>query len=117
MISDFSGIVFDYTFLCDKPVMYMKADMDLLPYDAWDLHKELWQFEILKKMGIELKEEQFSTIKTVIEQASDSPALAAERRKAKAEAWMHIGEAGRLVADYMIQTVAKQKEQTKEQTA
>lgn len=28
MISDFSGIIYDYTFLCDKPVMYVNSDMD-----------------------------------------------------------------------------------------
>ena len=105
MISDFSGIIFDYAFLCDKPVMYVNANLDLLPYDAWDLKKPLWQFEILKKMGIELKEEQFASIKDVIQSASDSPELAQGRRDAKAQAWMHIGESGKLVADYMISKV------------
>lgn len=107
MISDFSGIVFDFSFLCDKPVMYVKAGIDWLPYDAYDLHKPLWQFQTLEKMGIELQEPQFSSIKQVIENASDSPELAAARRAAKAEAWMHIGESGERTADYMIETVAR----------
>lgn len=117
MISDFSGIIFDYTFLCDKPVMYVNANMDLRPYDAYDLQKPLWQFEILKKMGIELQESQFETIKDVIQSASDSTELASERAKAKAEAWMHIGKAGDNIADYMIQTVEKQKISTEEKSA
>ncbi len=108
MISDFSGIIFDYTFLCDKPVMYVNADMDLRPYDAYDLQKPLWQFEVLKKMGIELQESQFDTIKDVIQAASDSAELSAERAKAKAQAWMHIGKAGENIADYMIKTVEAQ---------
>ncbi len=108
MISDFSGIIFDYTFLCDKPVMYVNADMDLRPYDAYDLQKPLWQFEVLKKMGIELQESQFDTIKDVIQAASDSSELSAERAKAKAQAWMHIGKAGENTADYMIKTVEAQ---------
>ena len=108
MISDFSGIIFDCTFLCDKPVMYVNADMDLRPYDAYDLQKPLWQFEVLKKMGIELQESQFDTIKDVIQAASDSAELSAERAKAKAQAWMHIGKAGENIADYMIKTVEAQ---------
>ncbi|MCR5401003.1 MAG: CDP-glycerol glycerophosphotransferase family protein, partial [Treponema sp.] len=103
MISDFSGIIFDYTFLCDKPVMYVNADMDLRPYDAYDLEKPLWQFEILKKMGIELKEEYFDSIKSVIENASDSAELKEERKKAKEQAWMYEGEAGKRICDYMIE--------------
>ena len=62
MISDFSGIIFDYTFLCDKPVIYVADNIDLRPYDAYDLGKELWQFETLKKMGIKLDENNFENI-------------------------------------------------------
>lgn len=107
MISDFSGIIFDYTFLCDKPVMYVNTNMDLRPYDAYDLNHELWQFEILKKMGIKLEENQFDDIKNVIKNASDSPELAAARKIAKETAWMHIGESGKNIADFMIGKVNK----------
>ena len=110
MISDFSGIIFDYTFLCNKPVMYVDAEMDLRPYDAWDLHKQLWQFSVLEKMGIRLNENDFDRIGEVIKQASDSPELEAERKKAKETAWMNIGQAGKNLADYMIKTVTGQAE-------
>ena len=108
MISDFSGIIFDYTFLRDKPVMYVKAGMNLMPYDAYDLpgHGEnLWQFETLKKIGLELNESQFDNIKEVIQSASDSAELAAGRKRSKEEAWMEIGRAGKNIADYMINSV------------
>lgn len=106
MISDFSGIIFDYTFLCDKPVMYVNTDMDLRPYDAYDLHKELWQFEILKKMGIKLEEKDFPNIKEVIQNASDSPELKKERQIAKETAWMYEGKAGENIYNYMVKKVS-----------
>ena len=105
MISDFSGIIYDYTFLCDKPVMYVNAQLDLMPYDAYDLAdngKNIWQFNTLSKIGIELKEEQFYNIKEVIQSASDSSELAELRHKAKSEAWMNEGNAGKAIADFMI---------------
>lgn len=106
MISDFSGIIFDYTFLCDKPVMYVNAGIDLRPYDAYDLDgKELWQYSVLKKFGTELKEEQFSNIKEVIQSVSDSKELEEARHAAKAEAWMHEGEAGKNIVDFMVSKV------------
>lgn len=105
MISDFSGIIFDYTFLCDKPVMYVNTDMDLRPYDAYDLNKKLWQFEILEKMGIKLEEKDFGQIKTVIQNASDSPELAKQRKIAKETAWMFEGHSGEKIADFMISKV------------
>ena len=113
MISDFSGIIFDYAFLCDKPVMYINAAMDLRMYDASEVYnsdgsvKKAWQFETIEKIGIELKEEQFANIRNVIQAASDSSDLAAERQKAKAQAWMHIGSAAKNIVDFMT---AKEKE-------
>lgn len=105
MISDFSGIIYDYTFLCDKPVMYVNAQLDLMPYDAYDLPengKHIWQFDTLSKIGIELKEEQFNNIKEVIQSASDSKELEELRHQAKAQAWMNEGAAGKAVVDFMI---------------
>lgn len=102
MISDFSGIIYDYTFLCDKPVMYVNAELDLRPYDAYDLNKTIWQFDVLKKIGKELKEEDFTNIKQVIQSMSDSSELASARKNAKDEAWMYRGEAGKRIADFMI---------------
>lgn len=106
MISDFSGIIFDYTFLCDKPVMYVNAGMDLRPYDAYDLgDKKLWQYASLEKFGKQLDEKDFANIKEVIQNMSDSKELAAARAQAKSEAWMYEGQAGKNIADFMIKTV------------
>lgn len=105
MISDFSGIIFDYTFLCDKPVMYVAGNMDLRPYDAYDLNKKLWQYEVLEKFGTELNESQFENIKEVIQSMSDSTELAQQRKIAKETAWMHQGNAGKNIADYMIKVM------------
>nr|WP_147635213.1 CDP-glycerol glycerophosphotransferase family protein [Treponema pectinovorum] len=105
MITDFSGIIWDYTFLCDKPVMYANAEMDLAPYDAYDINHEIWQFETVKKIGIKVEEKDFANIKDIIQNASDSPQLSEERKKAKAQAWMYIGEAGKRTADFMIKTM------------
>ncbi len=107
MISDFSGIIYDYTFLCDKPVIYANAQMDLLPYDAYDLNHEIWAISTLHKIGIKLEEKDFGSIKEIIQNASDSQQLKQARAEAKQEAWQHIGQAGKLTADYMISTMEK----------
>lgn len=105
MISDFSGIVYDYTFLCDKPVMYANSEMDLLPYDIYDTGHEPWAVTTLRKIGIPVQEKDFNNIAEIIKNASDSPELAKLRAQYKAEAWQHIGEAGKLTADYMIKVI------------
>jgi CDP-glycerol glycerophosphotransferase (TagB/SpsB family) len=101
MISDFSGIIFDFVFLFDKPVFYVNQGFDLRPYDADDLPKGLWQFEVMKKIGLELKEDYFPHIGDTIRRASDSGELKAARLEAKETAWQYRGEAGKNVYDFM----------------
>jgi CDP-glycerol glycerophosphotransferase (TagB/SpsB family) len=103
MISDFSGIIFDYMFLCDKPVIYVNQDFDLRPYDADDIDHELWQFKTIKETGIELKEEYFPRITEIIKNAGDSEPLAAARRKARETAWQYPGEAGKRTFNFMTE--------------
>jgi hypothetical protein len=101
MISDFSGIIFDYMFLRDKPVLYVSQNFDLRPYDADDLGHELWQFKTVKETGIELREEDFPRITEIIKNAGDSESLKNVRKKARETAWQYPGEAGKRVFDFM----------------
>jgi hypothetical protein len=106
MISDFSGIIFDYMFLRDKPVISVNYEYDLRMYDAHFLpESELWLSKTLRETGFELQESGFNNIEQIIRNVSDSETLKAARRKAKEEAWQHRGEAGKLTADFMITTV------------
>lgn len=117
MISDFSGIIYDYLFLCDKPVMFAEGDMSLDIYDAWYIKEKLWQFRVLDECGIKIEEKDFSNIKKVIESASDSEKLRAARHKAKEEGWMHEGEAGKRAFDYMVKVVKELESPKKEAAA
>ncbi|MDR2481677.1 MAG: CDP-glycerol glycerophosphotransferase family protein [Spirochaetaceae bacterium] len=107
MISDFSGIIFDYMFLCDKPVLYVNYQFDFRPYDAWFLpERELWQIKTLRETGVELREQDFPQIKTIIQKSLDSTALKEARVKAKETAWQYRAAAGKRTADFMISKAA-----------
>ena len=103
MISDFSGVIFDYTFLFDRPFMYVKADFDAMPYDAYDIEEEPWTFRVLKDIGIELKPESFSTLKEMLLDACDNTLLTENRTKAKDTAWQYRGKSGVKVVDYLLE--------------
>lgn len=109
MISDYSGIIYDYTFLFNKPVIYVNQGFDLRPYDADDLGKDafetLWQFRTLKEIGIELKEDDFHKIAEIIKNASDSEELRQARQRAKNTAWQYQGESGKRIVDFMTDII------------
>jgi len=101
MISDFSGVVFDYSFLFDRPFLYVNSEFDARPYDSYDIEEEPWIFRILPEIGIELKTEDFGTIKDVLVKASQSTSLSENRKSARDVAWQHRGESGERVAEYL----------------
>jgi len=114
MISDFSGIIYDYMFLFDRPVMYVSQGFDLRPYDADDLGEnamqELWHFKTVKEACVELKEEHFDSIAQIIQNITGSSTLEAARLEAarleaKKTAWAYQGEAGKRVVDFMMDIV------------
>ena len=103
MISDFSGVIFDYTFLFDRPFLYVKSDFDAMPYDSYDIEEQPWKFRVLDEIGIELKPESFSTIKQVLLDACENELLTDNRAKAKDTAWQYRGKSGERAVDYLLE--------------
>ncbi|MCQ2247906.1 MAG: CDP-glycerol glycerophosphotransferase family protein [Treponema sp.] len=107
MITDFSGVIFDYSLVFDKPVIYADTSFDSGPYDADWLDEPMWEFRILSKIGIQLKEDDFGRIGEIIGDAISSENLKASRREVRDEAWQNRGNAAASVVDYLV---GKQKE-------
>ena len=102
MITDFSGVIFDYALVFGKPVIYAKpAVFNKDPYDAWWLDHELWTFSVLPKLGVELDEKDFPRIGELVAQTVASPALKDGIEEARKEAWAHVGESAVRVMDYI----------------
>ena len=102
MISDFSGVIFDFSLVFDKPFLYAESGMDKSPYDCAWIEKELWVYEVLPKIGTKLKEEDFPDLKAVIDDCIENPKGKENRDQARSETWVHIGEGSKNVADYLV---------------
>ncbi len=102
MITDFSGVMFDYALIFDRPFIYADIEFDKAPYDAAWLEEDMWTLRILPHIGIPLKEEEFDDIKEVIDRTVNDEKLAEGREKARAETWANPGQAAKLTVDYMI---------------
>ncbi len=103
MISDFSGIISDYLFLFAKPVIYAKYEFDKRAYDLSDADSEPWKFKMLKEIGIELSEENFSDIYDIISECIKNKIFMDKIETAKNTAYMFRGLAGKKCADTIIE--------------
>ena len=102
LISDFSGIVYDFAFCFDKPVLYANAGFDASVYDAWWLDENAWSIENLPNVGGELKEDEFDDLKSVIDSLMNDNAYKQKRNEVKESAWKNIGEAAQQIATDLI---------------
>lgn len=101
MITDFSGIIFDYCLVFDKPLIYADTSMDLAPYDAAWIDEPLWRLEVLPKLGVKLDEKQFDDMKKIIDNLSESDEFKLGREEVKNTAWQCIGQSAKLTVDYL----------------
>jgi len=101
MISDFSGIIFDYMHLFDRPFIYLNQEIDLRPYDADDIDHELWHMETFKKTGVEITENDLPLLKEIINSINEKQSLSSARQKEGNDSWQYRGEAGKRVYDFL----------------
>jgi len=102
LISDFSGVIFDFSLIFDKPIIYTDPRFDLSLYDAWWLKKPLWTLSALPRLGRELKAENMEKLKELIDTCIEDPRYAESRHSVKAETWAYAGEGAQRAAAYLI---------------
>lgn len=103
LISDFSGVIFDFTLVYDKPVIYTDPKFDISCYDAWWLDTPLWTTTALPRLGCELTAENMSNLKELIDTCISDPRFAEGRRQVKQETWAHCGQGAERAVDYLLQ--------------
>ena len=111
LISDFSGVMFDFALVYDKPIIYTDTEFDAGPYDAWWLESSLWTFDILPKLGLKLEADAISDIKNTIDECIENEIYASGRQLARKQCWEHMGEGAVRVADYLVEKYKEIKEQ------
>lgn len=97
MISDFSGIIFDYLCLYEKPVLSVEYDFDNSGYDSADIGG-IWEFSILDKIGKRIPSNALEITPKLITQALDDKHENNNIQEVKTLLWNHPHLSGRLSA-------------------
>ena len=121
LISDFSGVLFDFSLVFNKPIIYTEPVFDKSEYDcAWD-DQELWTYDILPKIGRLLNNDNFENIGQLIQnclEGSDAEELSKGRDIARKQTWCNIGHGAEKVANYILakyDAIVKEESQAAEQ--
>ena len=102
LISDFSGVIFDFALVYDKPVIYTDPQIDVSVYDAWWLDRPLWTMSALPRLGEELNLGNMDDLKSLIDKCLSDSRYSEGRRSVKVETWANFGGGASATADYLI---------------
>lgn len=102
MIGDFSGVLFDYVALFNKPIITMEFHFNIIGYDLEDTaHKTPWVKNALKEISY-FKLNDFSNIKSIIDSTLKDSIKAQNRVKMKELLWHFQGSGGERTAIELI---------------
>lgn len=101
LVTDFSGIIFDWALLFNKPLIYADAKFKTDSFDADWVEDELWRFSAAQRIGIKLKESDFEKLKEIILNSFNDKEMFSQREKVKDECWQHRGTSAAKIVDFI----------------
>ena len=101
LISDYSGVVFDFSLVYDKPVIYADTEFDNSPYDAWWLNTPFWTFTALPRIGQKLTADNLDSLKEMIDACLEDPKYAQGRKEVRMETWVYEGQGAERAYAYL----------------
>lgn len=119
LISDFSGVIFDFALVYEKPVIYTEPNIDLGPYDAWWFNQgtsALWTVRSLPKLGKELKMNNLKNIKQLIDDCLTNDKYKETLQNLRNEVWEHYGEGAERTVKFLMQKYQSLLEQEAQKT-
>jgi len=103
MISDLSGVIFDYAFVYEKPVITLDYKLDIKGFEQEDLGGTVWEREIAQSLGAVVKDDNLSILPKIIASTLSRRHLRNEIGKLRAASIFNFGNAGRVAASQLIE--------------
>jgi len=106
LVSDLSGIVFDFAFGFLKPVISIADPPNPEGFEAFDIPHPLWEFSFLDRIGKHISKRDLTDLPRIIRTLASSKTLRNEIRALRDENIANFGHAAKPIADEIL-NVAK----------
>lgn len=102
LVSDLSGIVFDYAFVLERPVVTIAMDVDTRGLEAGDLPYPAWELTKLPELGASIEPENIRNLPDVIASLPAADLFAERMRNLRAESLYNYRSSGRVAAEQLV---------------
>jgi len=114
LISDFSGSIYDYSLIFERPVLYTELSIDMSEKDEAWLDEPYFGRVLIPRLGKELKKESFGDLKQLITDLVSDTEYRNSIVAAGNEYWQNRRKASVLVTDYLLEKLNAIKEESKQ---
>ena len=101
LISDLSGIIFDYAFLLSKPVIVLDCTIERGGYEAEYVEREIWEISAREKVGRLINENDLAVLPSIVYEALLSHTTS-EIELFRKQSLYNFGKAGACAASQLI---------------
>ena len=103
VITDWSGIGYEYAFTTLKPVLFINTPMKTMNPDYKEINVTPFDIEIRNQLGIALELNQLGTVNETVQKLLDEDLYSKEKMKQLREKYLYnVGNSGTVGADYLI---------------
>jgi hypothetical protein len=107
MISDLSGVIWDFAFLYSKPVLLLKTNFDEIEgFEGSELDYEMWEMRERPRLGKIFDENDIENISSIVNNLIENPP-SMELEKLRNESVYNFGRAGEVAAEQILDILNK----------
>ena len=109
MVTDISGVIFDYALLFEKPIFLVNAEYNLGGYDVIDIDGgRVWDLDKSREITRIIKPEEIQNLASIVKsEMGNSDAYRDKIRKIKNEELYNFGQAGEVAAAQLVEMLKK----------
>jgi hypothetical protein len=102
LVSDISGIIFDYCFLTERPVVTLNFEPEKRGFEASDLPYEPWELSVLDVVGRKIGEPDFDRLPEILTLEAGDSSRKEQIRAMRDEFVVNFGRAAGPVVDELV---------------
>lgn len=105
MVTDISGVIFDYAFLFEKPIFLVNAEYNLGGYDVIDIDGgRVWDLDKSREITRIIKPEEILSLARIVRsEIGNADTYRDKIRKIKNEEIYNFGHAGEAAAKQLVE--------------
>ena len=109
MVTDISGVIFDYAFLFERPIFLVNAEYNLGGYDVIDIDGgRVWDLDKSREITRIIKPEEIQSLASIVKaEMGNADAYRGKIQKIKNEEIYNFGHAGEVAAAQLVEMLSK----------